>query len=421
MIDSSPKRYITLAETTRVSLVSAKLGAVEARSFDWRTYVNDGDTMQDAGVFFKVAKNNPDLEAQSKAASKVQTALAKEPLVRSITYSKPFSASYEITSYNNNNDNSNISYSPILALLQQKSSYRSVIKIRYDGKRVFVETELFIDSSSKIPEEREYELFDGKTDTIMKQGSSTSASIDDHFEFEPMYTSALAFVPYSINWKQAYILAPLENTPVLLAAEYNKYLVAADQGAAKISKLARLYNWSQSGYDNYDTQITDQKLINGVWIPVSATTSVSNNVSSSLKLLDFTPMMPPASEFDMLAIMKHTLTAADLDATDMQLKGNSKNPLRANKMVVNDLRNKRWNMRRHIRDQYQYVVDLNGAPIAEQIDKKTAPFFRPDMTEYLDAPGFSPNMRLSHFSRRKVQHHIPISGVKPEVYPNKPG
>jgi hypothetical protein len=328
---------------TKITISNIINGKLSPKYFDWRNYAVNGEKATQNGEQFVINTSKPDLWAQANAYQNKLIANAKNPLLRRLTFMKPFMAQYE-------EDYSSPLGATKYGITQSfTSDNKTIITLSFNGKILLAKLDHY--ANNRLTSSF-YTLTDPKiTISLNILSSCFSLYINDN-QTSCNNLMALPFLPYNLDWNSATLSAPLSAAPATLSAGC-QYQVALDQGSPKVLQEGLTY------------KISNAHLINNVWIP--------GQIGSGLKLVYFKPVMPPASEFDLLSVIKRNITEKNMLEDVFDLVGNTPEVKGIHKMILRDFRS--IDQKNGIRQVRMRIIDLYGSPILHQIYSGQARLF----------------------------------------------
>jgi hypothetical protein len=346
---------------TQITISSIKLGKPSPKYFDWRNYAVNGETARNFNEsgqhdeHFVINTKNPDLWAQANATQNKLGEYAKNQNLRKFTFTKPFMAQYEEVDSSQNRT----------SFFDMRKSFASASKVMttfsFDGKILLVKREYY--SNNRLTDSV-YSLTDPKiTVTLRLLNNRTSLSLNSNRDRNDHDLSMFMFLPYNFDWNSLEFSAPSNaaSATISLPGIDGQCLVALDRGFPKVLEFGNA-NYISSRY----SPVSDYRLIDNVWIP--------GRLGNDLKLVYFNPVMPPASDFDLLTVIKRNITEKNMQCDSFDLVGNTPAPNGIHKMTITDYR---ADQKEGLRYEWMRIIDLNGLPILQQIcTGKARPFDR---------------------------------------------
>jgi hypothetical protein len=341
-----PRASLEGITKTQITISSIKIGKPSPKYFDWRNYAVNGETARNfdetgkSDEHFVINTKNPDLWAQANAYQNKLGEYAKNPVLRRITFTKPFMAQYKQNSTSHGIIKTNGIPQSITF------NYKTISTFSFNGKILLVRTEIYMNNHLQ---DSTYSLTDPQNNVTLR---NMFLELHSNRYREFSNNQQFLFLPYNLDWNSATLSAPLSAAPATLSAPNGSFgcqcQVALDQGSPKVLQIGSSY-----------------RLIDNVWIP--------GQIGSDTKLVYFKPVMPPASDFDLLSVIKHNITEKSVMDSPFDIVGNSPGVKGVHKMIIEDLRP--TDQDRGVRQLRRRIIDLDGSPILQQISSGQARLF----------------------------------------------
>jgi hypothetical protein len=339
---------------TYITITSIAIGKPSPKYFDWRNYAINGemarslDTPTPGGELFVINTSNPDLRAQVNARCNKDIEYAKNPLLHRITFTNPFMAQYEEDGISHNS----ITSGGYTKLLTFKSN--NITTLSFDGKTLLAKSERYANNQLTYSA---YSLTDARnTVTLRMYDGFFSLDLYNNQKHQYADHPEITFLPYNFNWNDTELSAPLSTAPATLSLprEDRQYQVVLDQGFPKVLTSSPP-----------SATLSDYRLIDNVWIP--------GQIAGNTRLVYFKPVMPPASDFNLLSVINRNITEKNVMCSVFDVVGNSPEVNGIHKMTIDDFRP--INQGRNIRQVRRRIIDLDGPPILQQIYSGQARLF----------------------------------------------